>query len=129
MTNKEITDAIMGVARGEITISEGASKLCMLEIDFERMMNAWEDAQIAWDKMLQIAIVSELKNGKTDQTIIEALNCSKSEVERAEKRWKKTQQIFEEVREKTKTPTCGSCIARVYISELARMMEQQQEAS
>lgn len=125
MTKSQITDTIMKVARGDITIDEGASELSMIIIDFERMMNAWEDAQQAWGKMQQIAIISELKNGKIDEEIMENLGCSESELERSKRIWRRTLGAIDEVREGSKTPGCASCIAGVYISEFARMMEQE----
>ena len=125
MTKSQITDTIMKVARGDITIDEGASELSMIIIDFERMMNAWEDAQQAWGKMQQIAIISELKNGKTDEEIMEEFDCDESELERSKRTWRRALGAIDEVREGSKTPGCASCIAGVYISEFARMMEQE----
>lgn len=125
MPSNEITDAIMEVARGNCSVSEGAKSLNMSVIDFERMMNAWEKSQQYWDKMREIAIISEIKNGKTGDEIMKDLGCSESELERNKRRLERTLGAINEVREGNKTLACGSCIARVYISELARMMEQE----
>lgn len=122
MTSNEITDAIMEVARGNCSVNEGAKSLCMSVIDFERMMNAWEKSQQYWDKMREIAIISEIKNGKTDEEIMESLGCSESEIERDKRLLGRTLQAFKEVREGRKAPGCGSCVAGVYISEFMKMM-------
>lgn len=123
MTNKMITDVIMGVARGNCSVSESAKALNMPIIDFERMMNAWEQSQQYWDKMREIAIISEIKNGKTDKEIMEDMRCSESELERGKRLLGRTLGAFEEVKEKRKTPGCGSCVAGVYISEFMKMLE------
>ena len=124
MTSNEITDAIMAVARGNCSVNEGAKALNMSVIDFERLMNSWEDAQIAWNKMIQVAIISELKHEKTDDEIMKNLGCSKAEVERNKRLLGRTLEVLEEVRAGKKIPGCGSCVARVYISEFVKMMKQ-----
>ena len=125
MTSKMIKEVITNVIGGDCSIDEGAKTLNMSLIDFERLLNHWEDAQQAWDKMMRIAIISELKNGKTDEEIIENLGCCETELERDKRRLERTLGVINEVREGNKTLACGSCIARVYISEFARMMEQE----
>lgn len=125
MTTKMIKDVIAKVIGGDYSISEGAKALDMSLIDFERLLNNWEDAQQAWGKMLQVTIISEIKRGKTDEEIMENLGCSKEELERDKRRLERILGAINEVREGNKTLTCGSCIARVYISEFARMMEQE----
>ena len=125
MTIQIIKDIIIDVIEGNCSIAKGAKALEMSVIDFERLLNAWEDAQQAWGRMLRIAIISELKNGKTAEEIIENLGCSKVEVERNERLLGRTLEVFEEVRAGKKTPGCGSCVARVYISEFVKMMEQE----
>lgn len=124
MTKDQISETIMQVARGDISINEGAKLLSMTLIDFERLMNFWEDAQQAWDKMMGIAIISELKRGKTDEEIKENFDCSEGEIERDKRLLRRTLGAIDEVREGSKTPGCASCIAGVYISEFARMMEE-----
>lgn len=125
MTIQMIKEVIAKVLEGDCSIDEGAKALNMSLIDFERLLNAWEDAQQAWGRMLRIAIISELKNGKTDEEIIKNLGCSKVEVERNERLLGRTLEVFEEVRAGKKTPGCGSCVARVYISDFMKMMEQE----
>lgn len=125
MTSQMIKDVIAGVIGGDCSINEGAKSLEMSLIDFERLLNSWEDAQQSWGKMMQIAIISEIKNGKTGDEIMKDLGCSESELERNKRRLERTLGAINEVREGNKTLACGSCIARVYISELARMMEQE----
>ena len=125
MTIQTIKDIIIDVTEGNCSIAKGAKALNMCVIDFERLLNSWEDAQQAWGRMLRIAIISEIKNGKTDDEIMENLGCSKTEVERDKLLLGRTLEVFEEVREGRKTPGCGSCIARVYISEFVKMMEQE----
>ena len=66
MTIQTIKEVIINVIEGDCSIEEGAKTLEMSVIDFERLLNAWEDAQQAWGRMLQVAIISEIKNGKTD---------------------------------------------------------------
>lgn len=124
MTIQMIKEVVTGVVDGKCSISEGAETLDMSAIDFERLLNNWEDAQQSWGKMLRVAIISEIKNGKTDEKIMADLGCNKAEVERNKCLLGRTSEVFEEVRAGRKTPGCGSCIARVYISEFARMMEQ-----
>ncbi len=126
MTSQMIKDVIAGVVGGDYSICEGASKLCMTILDFERLLNAWEDAQLAWDKMMRIAIISELKNGKTDEEIMNNLGCCETELERDKRRLERILGAIDEVQEGSKTLACGACIARVYISEFARMMEVEQ---
>lgn len=125
MTSNEISHAIMEVARGNCSVSVSARSLNMSVIDFERMMDAWEKSQQYWDKMREIAIISEMKHGKTDEEIMKDLKCSESEIERDRRLLGRTLQVFEEVREGRKTPGCGSCVAGVYISEFMKMMEQE----
>lgn len=125
MTIQTIKDVIIDVIEGNCSIAEGAKTLEMSVIDFERLLNAWEDAQQAWGRMLRIAIISELKHGKTDEEIMADLGCSKVEVERDKRLLGRTLEVFEEVRAGKKTPGCGSCVARVYISEFVKMMEQE----
>ena len=125
MTIQTIKDIIIDVIEGNCSIAEGAKALEMSVIDFERLLNAWEDAQQAWGRMLRIAIISEIKNGKTDDEIMENLSCSEAEVERNKRLLGRTLEVFEEVRAGKKTPGCGSCVARVYISDFMKMMEQE----
>lgn len=127
MTGKMIKDVVIGVIGGEYSIDEGASKLSMNKLDFERLLNAWENAQQAWGKMLRIAIISEIKNGKTDEEIMENLGCSESELERNKRLLGRTLEAIREVKEGRKTPACGSCVAGVYISEFVKMMEQEEK--
>lgn len=124
MTIQTIKEVIINVIEGDCSIEEGAKTLEMSVIDFERLLNAWEDAQQAWGRMLQVAIISEIKNGKTDDEIMKNLGCSKAEVERNKRLLGRTLEVFEEVREGKKTPGCGSCVARVYISDFVKMMKQ-----
>ena len=123
MTIQTIKEVIAKVLEGDCSIDEGAKSLEMSLIDFERLLNAWEDAQQAWGKMVQVAIISEIKRGKTDEEIMEDLGCGEKELEHSKRRLERTLGAINEVREGNKTLACGSCIARVYISELARMME------
>ena len=125
MTIQTIKDIIIDVIEGNCSIAEGAKALEMSVIDFERLLNAWEDAQQAWGRMLRIAIISEIKRGKTNEEIMANLGCSEAEVGRNRRLLGRTLEAIEKVREGQQTPGCGSCIARVYISELARMMEQE----
>ena len=125
MTSKMIKEVITNVIGGDCSIDEGAKALEMSLIDFERLLNSWEDAQQSWGRMMQIAIISEIKRGKTDEEIMENLGCSKEELERDKRRLERILGAINEVREGNKTLTCGSCIARVYISEFARMMEEE----
>lgn len=125
MTIQTIKEVVINIIEGNCSIDEGAKALCMSLIDFERLLNAWEDAQQAWGRMLRIAIISEIKNGKTDDEIMENLDCSEKELEHSKRRLERTLGAFDDVREGNKTLACGSCIARVYISEFARMMEQE----
>lgn len=125
MTSKMIKEVITNVIGGDCSIDEGAKALEMSLIDFERLLNSWEDAQQSWGKMMQIAIISELKNGKTDEEIIENLGCSEEELERDKRRLARILGAIDDVREGSKTLACGSCIARVYISELVRMMDEE----
>ena len=124
MTIQTIKEVIINVLEGNCSITKGAKTLEMSVIDFERLLNAWEDAQQAWGRMLQVAIISEIKNGKTDDEIMKNLGCSKAEVERNKRLLGRTLEVFEEVREGKKTPGCGSCVARVYISDFVKMMKQ-----
>lgn len=125
MTIQTIKDVIIDVLEGNCSIDEGAEALEMSVIDFERLMNAWEDAQQAWGRMLRIAIISEIKRGKTDGEIMKNLGCSEKELERNRCLLGRTLDAIERVREGQQTPGCGSCVARVYISEFAKMMEQE----
>ena len=125
MTTKMIKDVIAKVIGGDYSISEGAKALDMSLIDFERLLNNWEDAQQAWSKMLQIAIISEMRGGRTDEEIMADMCCGEMEIEYSKRRLERTLGAINDVREGNKTLTCGSCIARVYISEFARMMEQE----
>lgn len=125
MTIQTIKDIIIDVIDGNCSIAEGAKTLGMSVIDFERLMNSWEDAQQAWGRMLRIAIISEIKRGKTNEEIMANLGCSEAEVGRNRRLLGRTLEAIEKVREGQQTPGCGSCIARVYVSELARMMEQE----
>lgn len=125
MTIQMIKEVVTGVVDGKCSISEGAETLDMSAIDFERLLNNWEDAQQSWGKMLRVAIISEIKNGKTDEEIMADLGCSEKELEHSKRRLERTLEVFEEVQEGRKTLGCGSCVARVYISEFARMMEQE----
>ena len=70
MTIQMIKEVVTGVVEGKCSISEGAETLNMSLIDFERLLNNWEDAQQAWSKMLQIAIISEMRGGRTDEEIM-----------------------------------------------------------
>jgi len=97
----------------------------MSAIDFERLLNAWEDAQQSWGKMMQIAIISEMRRGRTDEEIMVDLCCTEMEIKYCKRRLERTLGAINEVREGNKTLACGSCIARVYISEFARMIEQE----
>ena len=125
MTIQTIKEVIINVIEGDCSIEEGAKTLEMSVIDFERLLNHWEDAQQSWGKMLRVAIINELKHGRTDKEIMADLGCGKAEVERDKRLLGRTLEVFEEVREGRKTPGCGSCIARMYISEFAKMMEQE----
>lgn len=125
MTIQMIKEVITGVVEGTCSISEGAETLDMSVIDFERLLNNWEDAQQAWGKMMQIAIISEMRRGRTDEEIMEDLCCAEMETKHSKRRLERTLEAINDVREGNKTLTCGSCIARVYISEFARMMEQE----
>ena len=125
MTIQMIKEVVTGVVDGKCSISEGAETLDMSAIDFERLLNNWEDAQQAWGRMLRIAIISEIKRGKTDDEIMKNLGCSEAEVGRNRRLLGRTLEVFKEVRAGKKTPGCGSCVARVYISEFSRMMEQE----
>lgn len=125
MTIQTIKDIIIDVIDGNCSIAEGAKTLDMSAIDFERLLNAWEDAQQAWGRMLRIAIISEIKRGKTDGEIMKNLGCSEKELERNRCLLGRTLDAIERVREGQQTPGCGSCVARVYISEFAKMMEQE----
>ena len=125
MTTKMIKDVIAKVIGGDYSINEGAKALDMSLIDFERLLNNWEDAQQAWSKMLQIAIISEMRGGRTDEEIMADMCCGEMEIEYSKRRLERTLGAINDVREGNKTLTCGSCIARVYISEFARMMEQE----
>lgn len=125
MTIQMIKEVITGVVEGKCSISEGAETLNMSLIDFERLLNNWEDAQQAWSKMLQIAIISEMRGGRTDEEIMADMCCSEKELEHSKRRLERTLGAIDEVREGNKTLGCGSCIARVYISEFAKMMEQE----
>lgn len=124
MTIQMIKEVVTGVVDGKCSISEGAETLDMSAIDFERLLNNWEDAQQSWGKMLRVAIISEIKNGKTDEEIMADLCCGEIEIKHSKRRLERTLGAINEVREGNKTFACGSCIARVYISEFARMMEQ-----
>lgn len=126
MTIQMIKDVISNVIGCDCSIDEGAKALNMSLIDFERLLNHWEDAQQAWGKMLQVAIINELKHGKTDEEIIDNLGCGEEELERDKRRLERIRGAITDVREGNKTLACGSCIARVYISEFARMMEQKE---
>ena len=53
------------------------------------------------------------------------LCCTEMEIKHCKRRLEHTLGAIDDVREGNKTLACGSCIARVYISELARMMEQE----
>lgn len=125
MTSKEIKEVVIDVVEGKCSISEGASKLSMSIIDFERLLNNWEQSHQYWGKMLQIAIISEIKNEKTDDEIMENLGCSEAEVGRNRRLLGRTMEAIEKVREGQQTPGCGSCIARMYISEFIKTMEQE----
>ena len=125
MTIQTIKEVIINVIEGDCSIEEGAKTLEMSVIDFERLLNHWEDAQQSWGKMLRVAIINELKHGRTDEEIMADLGCGKAEVERDKRLLGRTLEVFEEVREGRKTPGCGSCVARVYISEFVKMMEQE----
>lgn len=125
MTIQMIKDVIAKMLGGDCSIDEGAKALDMSLIDFERLLNAWEDAQQAWGKMLQVAIINELKRGKTDEEIMENLGCGEEELERDKRRLERIRGVMDDVREGNKTLACGSCVARVYISEFAKMMEQE----
>lgn len=127
MTIQTIKEVIINVLEGDCSIAEGAKALNMPVIDFERLLNAWEDAQQAWGRMLRIAIISELKHGKTDEEIIETLGCSEEELERDKRRLARILGAIDEVQEGSKTLACGSCIARVYISEFSRMMDEERK--
>ena len=126
MTSQMIKEVVTGVVDGKCSISEGVETLNMSAIDFERLLNNWEDAQQAWGKMMQIAIISEMRRGRTDEEIMVDLCCTEMEIKHCKRRLERTLGAINEVREGNKTLACGSCIARVYISELARMMEQQE---
>lgn len=125
MTIQMIKEVIAKVLEGGYSIDEGAKALDMSLIDFERLLNAWEDAQQSWNKMVQIAIISEMRRGKTDEEIMVDLCCTEMEIKHCKRRLEHTLGAIDDVREGNKTLACGSCIARVYISELARMMEQE----
>ena len=125
MTKEQITDEIMRVVRGDASISEGASVLSMSVIDFGRMMNAWEDVQDGWNKVYEIAVISELKNNKTDEEIIQNLGCSAAELERCKRRYGRTLWAIDEVHKGNKAPGCGAVIAGAYVSEFLRMLEQE----
>lgn len=125
MTIQMIKEVVTGVVEGKCSISEGAETLNMSLIDFERLLNNWEDAQQAWSKMLQIAIISEMRGGRTDEEIMADMCCGEMEIEYSKRRLERTLGAINDVREGNKTLTCGSCVARVYISEFARMMEQE----
>ncbi|MBQ4543409.1 MAG: hypothetical protein IJA19_04480 [Clostridia bacterium] len=124
MTSQMIKEVIAKMLEGGYSIDEGAKALDMSLIDFERLLNAWEDAQQSWNKMVQIAIVSEMRRGRTDEEIMADLCCGEIEIKHSKRRLERTLGAINEVREGNKTFACGSCIARVYISEFARMMEQ-----
>lgn len=125
MTKEHITNEIMRVVRGDASISEGASVLSMSVIDFGRMMNAWEDVQDGWNKVYEIAVISELKNNKTDEEIIQRLGCSEAELERCKRRYGRTVWAIDEVRKGNKAPGCGAVIVGAYVSEFVRMLEQE----
>lgn len=126
MTIQMIKDVIAKMLEGDCSIDEGAKSLDMSVIDFERLLNNWEDAQQAWGKMMQIAIISEMRRGRTDEEIMADLGCGEMEIKHSKRRLERTLGAINKVREGSKTLACGSCIARVYISEFARMMEQQE---
>ena len=125
MTSQMIKEVIAKVVEGKCSISEGAKTLNMSAIDFERLLNNWEDAQQSWNKMVQIAIISEMRRGKTDEEIMVDLCCTEMEIKHCKRRLEHTLGAINDVREGNKTLGCGSCIARAYISEFARMMEQE----
>ena len=125
MTIQTIKGVIIDMIEGNCSIAEGAKTLEMSVINFERLLNAWEDAQQAWGRMLQVAIISEIKRGKTDDEIMADLGCSEKELEHGKRRLERTLEAIEKVREGQQTPGCGSCVARVYISDFMKMMEQE----
>ena len=123
MIKEQIAGIIMKVMRGDISLGEGASTLSMSSIDFERIMNAWEDVQDAWNKIYEIAIINDLKNEKTDEEIIKNWGCSEEELERCRRRYGRIMWAIDEVREGNKAPGCGAVVAGAYTSEFVRMLE------